>query len=187
VNREKLTGVLVFVVLVAVGVLTRLWSNAAGLWNFDAVLAASLFAGFYLSHRIFAALVPLAIMVISNFELPQYETLWLMLSIYAVMMLPVLFRGILRQRMNVLTVGGTALGSGLLFFVLSNFAHWWFMVEPQTWETLTTTFAAALPFAKGTFGGVLLWSAIFFGSYSLATRYGWLKAPQRLRRVPAVS
>ena len=69
------------------------------------------------------------------------------------------------------TGSGSALLSSVVFFLVTNFAHWLFMeMYPQTLAGLLTGYAAALPFFKYQLAGDLFWSAMLFGGYALSCR-----------------
>jgi len=69
--------------------------------------------------------------------------------------------------------GGTVL-SAVTFFVLSNLGVWLMdhggeRLYPLTFDGLIECYTKAVPFAKGTFFGDLLFSAVFFGGLHFAT------------------
>jgi len=73
-----------------------------------------------------------------------------------------------------LAVFGTAAASTVLFFVVSNFGVW--LLSPDHAYTrdlsgLQLCYIKGLPFARGTFIGDLLFSAIFFGAWQLVTSH----------------
>ena len=87
-----------------------------------------------------------------------------------------MFGWIAREKITVARVAGAAIGSSLTFFVLSNFAVWYFghgRLYPMTLAGLTTCYIAALPFFRNDVAGNLAYSAIMFGSYA------WMQARQR--------
>ena len=68
-------------------------------------------------------------------------------------------------------MGAAALGSGLLFFVVTNFSVWLGSAfYPPTWEGLVACYTAALPFFRNTLVGNLVYSLILFGGLALAER-----------------
>ncbi len=66
-----------------------------------------------------------------------------------------------------LFVGGAAgLASAMIFFLISNFGAWLLPMNgqylyPQTLQGLMSCYANGIPFARGTFGGDLLFAPIF--------------------------
>ena len=69
-------------------------------------------------------------------------------------------------------VAGVALGSGLLFFAVSNFVSWLEQAYPYgySFQGLTDCYVAAIPFFRGTFVGDVAFSAAFFGAHALLSR-----------------
>ncbi len=184
-KRETVAEIWVFVLLVAVGVGMRLMSNSLELWNFAPVTAAALFAGYFLSRRSVAVAVPVLIMVVSNFWLLSYDDWRVAVAIYAAVALPVLCRGILRKRYSVVAIGGCAAGSSLAFFMVSNIVFWYFYGALQTPAMgLWQSYVAAVPFYKYTLASDLVWSALFFGSYTMAARIGVVSAVHAEVKVP---
>jgi hypothetical protein len=61
-----------------------------------------------------------------------------------------------------------ALASTILFFLITNFASWLDpqMMYPRTFAGLAECYWSALPFARNTLFGNLVYSAIFFGGYA---------------------
>src|SRR5438477_3236216 len=100
--------------------------------NFAPVAAMALFGGAYFRNRVAAFVVPVAAMLLSDFALGvlKYdklvaETLETMPIIYACFGLCV-FLGwwIRRQKRSPLAIGGAALTSSIIFYLLTNFWAW---------------------------------------------------------------
>src|SRR5436190_15506760 len=102
-RRDLIGNVAVFCILVALGVGTRWISEAnyvklpnpagdatnitdVGLANFTAIGACALFGGFFFHQRVAAFLLPLAIMVISNLCLRNYNNYGQMAIVYAALL-----------------------------------------------------------------------------------------------------
>jgi hypothetical protein len=167
-NRENLLAAAVFCFLLVLGVMGRLGSYWFGAWNFTPVAAVGLFAGYYFRSRAVALFVPLAVMVLSNLVIGSYLSRGMELAVYAAMLLPVLLSGVLRRKLSALRVGGCAVASSVLFFVITNSSHWWFMRQHSAAELLQS-YVEALPFFRATILGDLFWSGVIFGAYALAT------------------
>ena len=100
-------------------------------------------------------------MAISNVVIDQpYQHTGVLVSVYAAMALPVLFRSLLRQRCDFLRVAMCAVGSSLGFFFITNFSHWYFF---SSGLSLGAAYLAGLPFMRFTLLGDLAWSVVFFG------------------------
>lgn len=174
VNRELLKNSAVMVGLVAVAVITRLLITEP---NVHAVTAAALFAGFYFRSRLTAACVPLLAMTASNWVLGGY-TKEVMVAVYASLVLPIAWRGVLRSKLSVTRVGGVAVTSSIAFFVITNAAVWdagrWY---PHTWDGLVRCYTAALPFFTNALIGDAIFSGALFGAYALVTRLSAASSP----------
>jgi hypothetical protein len=174
-KRESLTNIVVFCLLVALGVATRWMSDAfkPELSNFTATAAVALFAGYFFTSRLAAVLAPLAVMVVSNFWLKPYDNFGQFAIVYVALLLPVAIGMVLRRRLNVATAIGGSLASSLLFYLLTNFADWWFYDRyPHNVAGIVQSYIAGLPFFGKTLSGDLFFTAVIFGVYwaAVATR-----------------
>ncbi len=143
--------------------LARLLPHA---WNFTPVEAVALFGGAYFSQRWAAFLIPLGALLLSDLWLGFYT---LMPVVYACIALSVLIGMTLRGRVGVRNVAVAGFGSVLLFFVITNFAVWWFadplISHPACQIGLTECYVAALPFLKSQLLGTVVWSVLLFGGF----------------------
>ena len=174
VNTRILRDVSIFLAMVALGVATRLVPVYTSLdtWNLNAILAIALFAGFYYQNR-FVAFAPAAIaMLVGDLIIQRYD-LRMMAVVYTALLIPVLLGPWLRKRLNPLNVGVGSLGAAVAFFIVSNGAYWWFY-QSHTWSGLAAAYTQAVPFFRGTLAGTLVFSALLFGLYALATSRGWV-------------
>jgi hypothetical protein len=94
--------------------------------------------------------------------------------------LTVLLGMTLRNRVSLPRVTLAAIGSSLMFFIVSNF-HVWIVGHggyPYTLAGLMACYLAAIPFAQNMLVGNLLFSAILFGGYELlALQWPVLRRP----------
>ena len=129
-RRQNVFDLFVFALLIAIGVAGR-WGQPE--WCFTPIAASAVFAGFYFSRLAVAALVPVAILAISDLLLPAYNSFLVMLATYAVMTVPVWFGRTLRGENRGWGLAGRWMLCGLapatLFFVVSNFAVWAFQSD----------------------------------------------------------
>ncbi|MGD9722260.1 MAG: DUF6580 family putative transport protein [Pirellulales bacterium] len=164
-NRRLCLDVSVFVGLVSLAFVTRLVMLAP---NFHAVTAAALFAGFYFRNRLVAALVPLAAMATSDWIIGGYVR-EVMFTVYGMMVLPIVCRGLLRRHLTAGRLTVCAVASTLLFYLATNAAVWhagiWYK---RGWDGLLACYTAGLPFLANALAGDLAFSAAFFGAYALA-------------------
>ena len=166
-KNESTIKSIVFCLLVAIGVVGR-WGQPE--WGFTPIAAVTLFAGYYFANRLAALMVPLCVMAVSDMILPAYDRLGVMIVVYAVLLLPVLLGGALRQRITYGRLAAGALLPATTFWLVSNFAVWSFgNMYSHTLSGLLNCYAAAIPFFGRMFAGDLFYMAILFASYALAT------------------
>jgi hypothetical protein len=134
--------------------------------NFHAVIATSLFAGLYFRTRAAAIAVPLTAMLLSDWVIEGYDPR-VMAAVYGGLVLPVAWRGFLRQELTPTRVGACAVVSSSIFFAVSNFAVWLWVLSEHTPATLLRCYAVAIPFFKYEVCGDLLFTAALFGAYAL--------------------
>ena len=158
-----------FYFLVILVILMRLLPHPM---NFAPIGALGLFSGAYVNDRR-AWLIPLAALFISDLIIGFYNPL-IMLSVYVSFALSaVLGRYALSKKRNALRIGGSAVGSATILFVLSNFTHWATgLYYPLTMDGLVMCYINAIPFYGNTLAGDLFYSAVLFGAFE-GVRY-WL-------------
>lgn len=145
--------------LVAVGVLGRLWQPA---YNITPLAAVALAAGWLFPLRPVAAAVPLASLVLSNMALLPYDSVVMAVVVYAATMWPVLMGGVIARRGWAAAVGG-ALASSLVFYLSTNFAHWITTEQyPHSAAGLLQCYVAALPFYRWMPVGDVVWTLVVF-------------------------
>ena len=148
--------------MVALAVVVRLVSEVP---NFGAVTAAALFAGFYFRDRLTAIYVPLAIMAISDQFLGGYDKR-VMLAVYGVLLVPFAWRPLLRAHLTPARIALAAVTSSIAFYAVTNGAVWyaWY---PHDASGFVRCYAVAMPFFRHTLASDAIFSAMFFGAYSL--------------------
>lgn len=162
--------------LVALSVIVRLAVDGGMLpYNFAAVGAAAMFAGFMLRSRAWALAVPVLAMLVSNALIGGYS-LGVMVLVYAALVLPVfLGRWIVRRESKGVALaawlGGGSVVSALAFYILTNGAVWAFTPWYETTLSgLIRCYVAALPFFKWTLASNLLFTGLFFGAWALVSQ-----------------
>ena len=169
-DKFKIT---VFFILVFSGVGLRLLCR--DIPNFAPVAALALYSGFFFRNSWFAALIPISVLTITNLYLGGYESWVVMLSVYACLILPVLFgKKLLSQKVDgqfsVPTVMGLTLFGSLLFFFVTNYASWLYWY-PKTVSGFVECYMAAIPFFRFTLMGDFFFCFVFFSAHALATRF----------------
>lgn len=143
--------------------------------NFSPLGAIGLFGAAYFGKKWQAFIVPivatwLSDLFINNAIYAQYypSFTWFYEGFYwqyGAYLLIVLFGLVLYKKVSLsLTLVG-ALGSSLIFFLVSNFGCW--PAYPQTFEGLMACYAAGIPFLKGTLLGDLFYTGVLFGSFEV--------------------
>jgi len=151
----------VWLVLVAVSAVGRLWQPT---FNVTPLAAAAIVAGGVFPNPIVAVTVPLAALTVSNLALPGYGSgggIVMAAVIYAAFAWPVLLGGLVRSGRWTAIVG-SALASSLIFFLATNFAHWYLGSDyPHTPAGLVACYAAGLPFYRWMPIGDVAWTVAF--------------------------
>jgi len=158
---------LLVVFLVAFDVAARLLPHAPGVWPFA---ASALFAGRVMRIPLFAVIVPLAAVLLSNVALSGDD--WrITLVVCAAVTLPAFAGMAIRRWRGAIPVVAAMVACSLIFFAATNFAVWAVSgMYPATWQGLAQCYVAALPFLDKTVLGDLFWTAVLFGGAWLVQR-----------------
>jgi hypothetical protein len=136
--------------------------------NLSPIDAMALFSGAYLGRRGIAFVAPLAALLLSDAVLGFYHG---MATVYATVALIVVIGWWLSLRRTPLRIGGAAIMSSVLFFVITNFGMWLFSgFYPVTYAGLVACYTAAIPFFQNTIAGDLFYATLLFGGFALAER-----------------
>lgn len=157
-----------FYLLVILVVLTRLLPHPM---NFAPIGALGLFSGAYVMDKR-AWLIPIIALLITDFFIGFYTPI-IMLSVYVSFALSaILGRYAMSQKRSVIRIGGSAVASATILFVLSNFTLWTTgLYYPMTLEGLTMCFIRAIPFYGNTLAGDLFYSFVLFGTYEVVKQW----------------
>jgi hypothetical protein len=170
VNRNLLVIALALIVF---GVVMRLLPHPA---NLAPVGAIALFGGAVLPRKL-GWWLPVAVMIISDAIIGFYSGIaftwlgFLLVGLYGMS---------LRGYSNWFRVPFGALGSAVIFFMVSNFGVWAAgHMYANTWAGLVQCYEMALPFFRNTFVGDLLYSTVLFSAYAVATKFVLTSASAR--------
>jgi hypothetical protein len=137
-------------------------------WHFTPVAASLLFFGARGSRR--QMWVPLVLFAATDIILTKfiysYALSWDTLVTFA-WYAAILWLGTnLRENSGPVRVVGAALASSVSFFLISNFAVWaaWSQMYPRTFSGLMMSYAAGIPFFRGTVESDLFFSIAMFGT-----------------------
>jgi hypothetical protein len=129
--------------------------------NFAPVGAVALFGSAYFADRRAALLVPLAGMLLSDLVLGFHSTIIYVYGAFALISLWGF--AFLRGKATPVRTLAAAVGSTVIFFVVSNFGVWAMgNYYSQTAVGLLECYVAAIPFLGNTFLGDLFYSAVLF-------------------------
>jgi len=165
-----------FVLLAA---LTRLLPHPP---NFTPVIAIALFAGAYFRSSLWAWVLPLSVMMVSDLGLWWLYGYDFFTSMHLVIYLSILaIVGVgfpVGRNISVARVAGGSIAGAVLFFIITNFAVWLSgKLYPMSWEGLLACYTAAIPFFRNTLMSTLLYSAAMFGAIEWAK--SWWHLPAR--------
>lgn len=140
-------------------------------WNWTAIGAAALLSGSRFDSVWAGLLVPVAALFVSDLILGLHST---MVFTYGALVVISLGAWFFRERLSGWkSIGGAAVGSSLVFFVITNFGVWLMGgFYAPTAAGLLACYVAGLPFLASQMMGDLFYSGIFFGAWE------WLRRSQ---------
>jgi hypothetical protein len=132
--------------------------------NFSPLAAVILFSTMLAKDKKYL-IMPFVALLVSDFFLGFYH-LGIMLSVYGSFTLILLLGYWVKKYKNITNLITATLGAGLLFFLVTNFAVWYF----GTWYAhdfsgLMLSYMMAIPFFKQTILSNLLYTGLLFGVY----------------------
>lgn len=133
--------------------------------NFTPVGALGLFAGAYIvDKRVW--LLPLCALLLSDFVVGFYSPI-AMLFVYIGFALSVFIgQFVLSKKRTAFRLGGAALSSATLFFIVSNFGTWLTgALYPMSLAGLAECYIMAIPFYGNTLLGDVFYVGVLFGLY----------------------
>jgi hypothetical protein len=152
--------------IIAVAAIARIFTPIP---NFTPIAAIALFGGAYFSRKSVAFLIPIAALAITNFFLPVFDV-FTTTAVYSAFILSGVIGLWIGKKVSVTRVIGGALTSSIAFFLLTNFAAWFWGLYPMTIEGLTMCYTMALPFFRNELLGTLVYSGVLFGAFEFAKR-----------------
>ena len=163
IHQDSLSWSFLIHILIIFAIFTRLIPHPE---NFTSIGAVGLFAGAYLSSRLFL-FVPFLALVISDAVIGFYDPIVMLFVYFGFACSVVIGRIILFQHINIIRLGGSALISAIAFFILSNFGVWSSGFYSHTLDGLITCYLLAIPFFKNILAGNLFYVFFLFGIYQL--------------------
>lgn len=186
-KKSSFSEILLIVVLILLAGLGRLISNELQLWNFTAIGASALFGGVVIKEKRLAYILPLATLFLTDLIFQLFTNIQgfygaQMIFVYGAFLLITLI-GTRIKKVNALTILLASIGTGVLFFLISNAGVWILSgMYPPTFSGLIACYAAAIPFFRNdmfgnfflnTIMGSVFYSALLFGLYALIKRFAF--------------
>ncbi len=136
--------------------------------NVSPVAAMALFGGAYFADRRVAFLVPFLALMLSDLVLGLHDT---MVYVYAAFALTVVIGFWVGRNAGVSRIATAAVGSSVLFFVITNFGAWFTSgLYPMTLDGLLQSYVAGVPFFQNSLMGNLVFTALLFGGFAALQR-----------------
>lgn len=136
--------------------------------NVAPIAAMALFGGAYFERKMWAFVLPLAALLVSDALLGFHS---LMPIIYGAFVAIVGIGFFLRRRRRPLQIAGACVAGSVLFFVVTNLGVWMLgSLYPKTLAGLVACYVAAIPFLHYTLLGDAFFTAVLFGGFMLAQR-----------------
>lgn len=144
-------------VLIIIATLSRLLPHAP---NFSPINSIAVFAGAQFVSPLVAVAITLSSVFLSDIFLGFHD---LMFVVYGALLVPVFIGTRLSRSAQPLQGVLATLGSGVVFFLVTNFAVWLHgSLYPRTPQGLLECFSLAVPFYKNTFLSDLFYSLTLF-------------------------
>ena len=149
-------------ILILMVVLSRLIPHPL---NFTPIGALCLFAGAYIvDRRIW--MLPLVALLLSDFFIGFYEPIAMLFVYLGFALSAFLGRFMLSEKRTSYRLGGAAIASATLFFIVSNFGTWLTgMLYPVSIAGLIECYVMAIPFYGNTLMGDLFYVVVLFGAF----------------------
>jgi len=150
------------IILIIVAAFSRLIPHPL---NFTPIGALGLFAGAYIvDKRVW--LLPLSAILLSDFIIGFYEPIAMLFVYFGFALSVFIGRFVLSEKRSVFRLGGAAITSATLFFIVSNFGTWLTgMLYTISFAGLIECYVMAIPFYGNTLLGDLFYVVVLFGIY----------------------
>lgn len=146
-------------------------------FNFTPIGAMALFGGAYFTRKVWAFVVPLMAMLVSDLILGFHSSMW---AVYGSFILIVALGMVLLRKITVGRILAASTLSSVLFFLITNFAVWMHpgSLYPKTFMGLLASYIAGLQFyQQDLFGNLFLNTVmgdLFFTTLMVGC-FEWLK------------
>jgi len=173
-RQVKIIEFICALLFILAGIVFRLIPHAP---NFTPIAAMALFGGTYLNKK-YALIIPLAVMLISDYFIGFYNY-WILISVYGSFLVIGLIGLWLKNHKSVPNVIGASLFGSIIFFLVTNFAVW---AVPHSMYAhnlpgLLQSYIMGLPFFRNTLMGDMFYVGLMFGLYEIVL---WLTVKRRV-------
>ncbi|SFE53405.1 hypothetical protein SAMN05518672_107125 [Chitinophaga sp. CF118] len=180
-KKDSIQENVIIASLIFLAIICRLATNQLELWNFNALGASALFGGIVIRNKRLAYLLPLLTLFLTDVFFQLFTSIqgfygFQMIFVYGAFLL-ITWIGTIIRKVNVLNVLLAAIGTGVLFFLISNFGVWMLSnLYPPTAQGLVASYVAAIPFyrndlfgsfALNTILGNVFFTGVLFGAWAL--------------------
>lgn len=153
------------VLLILIAVVSRLVSHQ---WNFTAMGAVAVIAGFLMTSRPLALATVLSSLLISDYFLQFHNTMIAVYLGYALMALI----GIFMASNKFSRIVAVSFIGSVTFFVVSNLGVWFEgQLYPQTFAGLVNCFEMAVPFFKNEMISTMILAPVIFYSFTYSAQF----------------
>ena len=172
-KENKTLEILFIFIIILIGTSLRFLPH---LPNFIPIGALALFSGAYFSKKI-AFFIPLTMLFISDIFIGYYDFKLMFIVYFSFFLYVILGFKLVKNKQWYMVGGATVLGS-ILFFLITNFAVWFFTPwYAKTFSGIIQCYLMALPFFRNTLMGDAFYVFVFFGAYELAKN--WINRLER--------
>jgi hypothetical protein len=180
-KKDSIQENVVIASLIFLAIICRLATNKLELWNFNAIGASALFGGIVIKNRRLAYILPLLTLFLTDLFFQLFTSIQgfyggQMIFVYGAFLL-ITWIGANIKKVNTVNVFLAAIGTGVLFFLISNLGVWILSpLYPHTLQGLVTCYVTAVPFYRndlfGSFAlntvlGNVFFTGILFGAWAL--------------------
>jgi len=153
------------ILLVLIAVVSRLVSHE---WNFTAMGAVAVIAGFLITSRPLALATVLSSLLISDYFIQFHNTMIAVYTGYALMALIGIF---MASNIKFSKIVATSFISSVVFFVVSNLGVWFEgQLYPQTFPGLVNCFEMAVPFFRNEMLSTMILAPVLFYSFTAVAK-----------------
>jgi hypothetical protein len=145
-------------------------------WNFTPIGALFVFFGFFVPRKLIW--IPLVALSITDIIIGSYQ--WqVMMSVYGSYAIMFFLASLYKKRGSLGMLEANII-SAVLFFIITNFAHWlWFGGYSHDIFGLLNAYIAGIPFFRNALFGQIFYGAVFYSIYELVLSFAKISKHQK--------